>query len=141
MSWKYETCIACKGKNKNCTLCEGLGFWEFDADANHAAVELLLHLGEGQAPEDVRAIFNRRLGSISPDTIQKTLDDLVAVAPVRTNDELQNVGAGKWGWPWFHTLRFAVEALKLLGIDHIKNRQGISLLAWKWLEEEAEECT
>jgi hypothetical protein len=141
--WRYGICILCRGKGtivgQTCPLCEGLCYWEYAADDNSAAVELLLHLGQSEtnpAPDEVQDIFNRRLASIDPENLPSIFADLIGQNPPRSDEALQQAGAETWGWAWVHALRFAIELCKLLGVDYITHRQGVSLLAWKWLEDE-----
>jgi hypothetical protein len=138
-SWKYDTCVLCKGvgkiEGKLCVVCNGEGFWEFVAENNYLALKCLLE-GETPANEEVKEICDRRLAQVNPDNLNEVLGPLEAAAKETNFDALHQAGSEKWGWAWLHANRFAIELVKLCGGVPTDHSMACSWLAWKWLSEE-----
>jgi hypothetical protein len=136
-SWKYDICKTCEGSGSihghPCVFCVGSGFWEFIAEDNYFAVEVLVN-GIAPTNEKIKEICNRRLEQITPDNVSEVL---AAYAGANSDfDAIHQAGSEKWGWAWLHTNRFVIELVKLCGGNPLEHRMACSRLAWKWLSEE-----
>jgi hypothetical protein len=141
---KIDKCYSCKGNGKidkiTCPVCEGYGVWEYIPDVNDAAVTYLLNPC-AVVSDEAKKICNDRITTINannPLASMNLASTVIDDPKITALEDLHSVGAERWGWAWLHTNRFAIELLRLHGVNPKIHSHALANLAWLWLESEGQ---